>query len=147
MESFEVIQILAEPYTGELFPGYQNVNHSLGFLRAIVHRERQDWKAPLIAVKGVYLVFDTNTGKAYVGSAYGEAAIWSRLTSYVNTGHGWNDDLVATIARLGENYALNNFYFSVLEVFTYTTSDETILERESHWNNVLLPRKFGHNLI
>ena len=143
--NIKAIQILPEIFTGEVFPGYQNVNHTLSFLRSIVDRDRLDWKVPLQAVKGVYLVFNSDTGKAYVGSAYGDAAIWSRLSSYVHTGHGWNDDLVTTIQQVGLNYALTHFRFSVLEVFTHNTPDKTIQGREAHWKRVLHTREFGHN--
>lgn len=114
-------------------------------LKAIIQKEKQDWKASLTAVKGVYLIIDTHNGKSYIGSAYGDAGIWSRLCCYVNTGHGWNDELVKTITEKGIDYALANFKFSVLEVFSFNTSDDVILNREKHWKNVMLSRKFGYN--
>lgn len=145
IDAFEVLQLLPEPYDGERFCGYENINHSFSILRPILHREKQDWKASLMAVKGVYLILDTTNGKSYVGSAYGDAGIWSRLGCYVNTGHGWNDELVKTIADKGIEYALANFKFSVLEVFAFNTPDDVILARESHWKNVMLSRQFGYN--
>jgi len=145
LDSFEVLQVLPDRYEGEQFCGYENINHSFAVLRSIVRREKQDWKVSLAAVKGVYLIVDTNNGKTYVGSAYGEAGIWSRLHCYVDTGHGWNDELVKTIGEKGIDYALNNFKFSILEIFTFNTSDDVILNRESHWKNVMLSRQFGYN--
>lgn len=145
LDSFEVLQILPERYSGEAFCGYENINHYFSTLRSIIHREKQDWKASLTAVKGVYLIIDSKTGKTYVGSAYGDAGIWSRLQCYVNTGHGWNDELVKTIKAKGIDYALTNFKFSILEIFTFNTADEIILNRESHWKNVMLSRQFGYN--
>ena len=114
-------------------------------LRAIVSSEKPDWKASLMAVKGVYLIVDMKNGKTYVGSAYGDAGIWSRLSCYVYTGHGWNDELVKTIKEQGIDYALGNFKFSILEVCAFNTSDEMIIRRESHWKNVMLSRQFGYN--
>jgi hypothetical protein len=145
LESFEVLQILPEKYEGERFCGYENINHSFAVLRAIIHKEKQDWMASLTAVKGVYLIVDTENGKTYVGSAYGDAGIWSRLGCYVNTGHGWNDELVKTIKDKGIDYALAYFKFSGLEVFAFNTPDEVIITRETHWKNVMLSRKFGYN--
>jgi hypothetical protein len=148
IDSFEVLEILPTKYEGETFKKFEEVNHPLGFLRAIVHREKQDWKYPLSAVKGVYLIMDTSSGKYYVGSAYGDGGIWSRLTCYINTGHGWNEGLVDLInkkAAQGENdYATKNLKFSLLETFPFTTPDQIILNRETHWKNVLMSNKFGH---
>lgn len=145
IDSFEVLQVLPERYDGERFCGYESINHAFSVLRPILLSEKQDWKASLMAVKGVYLIMDTSNGKTYVGSAYGDAGIWSRLACYINTGHGWNDELVKTINEKGFDYALANFKFSILEVFAFNTPDDVILARESHWKNVMLSRQFGYN--
>lgn len=145
IDSFEVLNILPERYSGEVFCGYTNINHRFDTLKAIIDSQRPDWKASLAAVKGVYLIVDTRNGKKYVGSAYSNAGIWSRLGSYVNTGHGWNDDLVRFIRKKGLSYALRNFQFSILETFTFNTPDQTILDREAHWKRVILSREFGFN--
>ena len=50
-----------------------------------------------------------------------------------------------TIKLEGHDYALQNFKFSILEVFTSNTPDEVILNREAHWKNVMLSRQFGYN--
>ncbi len=145
IDSFEVLEVLPERYDGEKFCGYENINHQFSMLHPILQREKQDWKASLMAVKGVYLILDTSNGKSYVGSAYGDSGIWSRLACYINTGHGWNDELVSTINEKGLDYALANFKFSILEVFAFTTPDDIIFARESHWKNVMLSRQFGYN--
>lgn len=144
LDSFDVLQVLPEQYDGERFCGYERINHLFSTLRPILRREKQDWKASLAAVKGVYLIMDTSNGRSYVGSAYGDAGIWSRLACYVNTGHGTNDELVRLIGEKGISYALANFRFSILEVFAFNTPDDVILGRESHWKNVLLSRQFGN---
>ena len=145
LDQFTVHQLLPERYDGESFCGYEAINHRFSELQPLLHAEKADWKASLIAVKGVYLIIDCSNGKSYVGSAYGGHGIWSRLNCYINTGHGWNDDLVRTIKREGHDYALQNFKFSILEVFTTNTPDDVILNRESHWKNVMLSRQFGYN--
>lgn len=145
IEKFEVLQLLPERFDGEKFVGYKNLNHRFDLLRSYVLREKQDWKAALSVVKGVYLVMDEATGRPYVGAAYAGAGIWSRLATYVQTGHGWNDELVRTINEKGLDYALANFRFSILEVFTSNTPDDVILDRESHWKKVLLSREHGYN--
>lgn len=96
-------------------------------------------------MKGVYLICDKSNGKKYVGSAYGDAGIWSRWACYIGTGHGWNDELTKLVCEKGINYARNNFTFSLLEIMTMTTPDKSILDRESFWKNVLLTREHGYN--
>ncbi|MFA5689708.1 MAG: hypothetical protein WC959_11275 [Kiritimatiellales bacterium] len=91
IDSFDVLEVLPEQYTGEIFCGYTNVNHSFSVLQPIVQRERRDWQSALSVIKGVYLISDTTNGKVYVGSAYGDSGVWSRLQCYVGTGHGWHD--------------------------------------------------------
>lgn len=145
LDFFQVHELLPERYDGEKFCGYPAINHSFSSLQPILIREKSDWKAALLAVKGVYLIIDATNGRQYVGSAYGEAGIWSRLCSYIATGHGWNDELVRTIQEKGHDYAMKNFKFSLLEVFSFNTPDEVILAREGHWKNVLLSRQFGYN--
>lgn len=145
LDQFTVHQVLPHRYDGESFCGYENINHRFSELKPLLQAEKADWKASLKAVKGVYLIMDTATGKSYVGSAYGGHGIWSRLQCYIHTGHGWNDDLVRTIKEKGDDYAERNFKFSVLEIFTFNTADELILARESHWKRVMLSRQFGYN--
>ena len=110
-----------------------------------MRRERPDWKAALEKVKGIYLIVDKSNGKMYVGSAYGNAGIWSRLRCYVGTGHGWNDKLIKIIHSNGTDYARENFQFSVLELRSMRTDDRDILNRETYWKRVLQSRKFGYN--
>jgi hypothetical protein len=146
IDSFEVLQILPQRFDGEIFPGYEKINHSFSDLQPIIEREKQDWKTHLTAVKGIYLIIDQTNGKSYVGSAYGEdTGIWSRLSQYIGSGHGGNVDLKKTILDRGRDYALSNFKFSVLEVFSLNTHKDVIFNRECHWKDVLLSRQHGYN--
>ena len=145
LDQFEVAEILPQPYSGEAFPGCQNINHDFNVLEAIFANQRADWKATLSNTKGVYLVCDKSNGKKYVGSAYGEVGIWSRWGCYMGTGHGWNDELTKLVAEKGIAHARNNFRFSILEIMAMTTPDDTVIERECHWKNVLLTREHGYN--
>ena len=81
----------------------------------------------------------------YVGSAYGEAGIWSRWCCYIGTGHGWNDELTKLIKQFGIDYARENFQLSVLEHMPMRTDDSKIINREKHWKQVLRTREFGYN--
>lgn len=141
----QVSQIFEDAYSGEAFCGYENINHGFSQLEAIFKQNKQDWKAALQNVKGVYLIVDTKNGKMYVGSAYGESGIWSRWSSYIGTGHGWNDELTAVIRKNGIDYARNNFRFSILEYRSMKTDDDVLIKREKYWKKVLLSRHFGYN--
>jgi len=96
----------------------------------------------LSVTKGIYLISDTNTGKLYVGSAYGEDGIWGRWKSYVSTnGHG-NNKTLKELVENNPNYG-NNFQFSILIPQTIT-ADEAI-RKEPLFKNKLGARTFGLN--
>jgi hypothetical protein len=109
LDGFTVLEILPQVYSGESFPGYERINHDFGTLEAIFHAERADWKAALQNMKGIYVISAKSNGKHYVGSAYGDAGIWSRWASYIGTGHGGNDQLVKLFQAKGREYALEHF--------------------------------------
>ena len=141
-----VTEISSAPYSGEVFPGYEQINIGFPMLEAIYAIQRQDWRTALENIKGVYLITDSNNGKRYVGSAYGDTGIWSRWACYVETGHGYNDELTKLIAKSGIEHARKNFSFALLEHRAMKTDDKIILEREQYWKNILLTRGvYGYN--
>lgn len=141
-----VSELLKETYTGERFTGYEDVSCDFGMLKTVFRTSRADWKAALEHIKGVYLITDKSNGKKYVGSAYGEYGIWSRWACYMNTGHGWNDELTQLIDQAGIDYARNNFRISLLESRPMRTEDKFVIARETFWKEALLSRiPFGYN--
>lgn len=110
----------------------------------IVHRSEASWRSALSSVGGVYLIMDKKTGKAYVGSAYGEDGIWQRWCCYADTGHGWNAELIELLEAKGISYA-EHFQYAILEIADPLDSKEQVCEREDHWKDVLLSRNFGYN--
>jgi hypothetical protein len=140
-----VNQIFEYRYTGEVFPGYDNINHDFIVLEGIFKLNKSDWKTALENVKGVYLLTDKETGKSYVGSAYGDAGIWARWSNYINTFHGWNDQMVALVNKKGKKYIREFFKFSILEIHGMYTSDEQIIARENYWKEKLMTRVHGYN--
>lgn len=140
-----VSELLAEPYSGERFPGYESINHEFRALEVIFQMQRPDWKAALENVKGVYAIFDQSNGKKYVGSAYGEAGIWARWAAYIGTGHGWTDELTKLIKAKGIEYARENFKIVLLEYRPARTDDAVLIERENFWKEALLSRSHGYN--
>jgi hypothetical protein len=141
----KVAQLFEKPFEGEAFCGYENIEHSFSQLEAIFKQHKQDWKSALVNVKGVYLIVDKSNGKMYVGSAYGDAGIWSRWACYIDTGHGGNDDFTKIIKTNGIDYARENFQFSILEFRSMRTDDQTIMDREQYWKRVLQTNNFGYN--
>ncbi|WP_207956190.1 GIY-YIG nuclease family protein [Rubrobacter marinus] len=145
-ERMAVSELLREPYSGERFPGYENINHDFGLLETVFRSNRPDWKAALENVKGVYVIADKRNGRKYVGSAYGDFGIWARWGCYIGTGHGWNDELTKLIREEGIEYARKNFRLSLLEYRPTRTDDRVIIERENYWKEALLSRgPFGYN--
>ncbi len=144
-DHFKVSEILREPYSGRIFPGYENIDLPFTELATLVQNDRPDWKSALENVKGVYLITDTKTGKRYVGKASGGQGIWSRWGEYVNSGHGGNKKLQELVGDKLD-YAQKNFKFTLLEYHSAPTPDETIYNRESYWKEVLLTQgKYGLN--
>lgn len=126
------------------FVGFDKVNVDYKTLKYIVSDNISSWKAALSNVKGIYLIVDTLTGKQYVGSAYGDECIWQRWSNYAKTGHGGNAELKNLLVENGQEYAYN-FKYSILEVCNMNLGNEYIIDRETHWKEVLLTRKFGLN--
>ncbi|MEJ0060858.1 MAG: GIY-YIG nuclease family protein [Terricaulis sp.] len=137
---FEVIEILREAYSGRTFPGYEEIDLTFEELEALVRNERPDWKAALESIKGVYLITDIATGKRYVGSAYGDAGVWSRWNAYVASGHGGNAELRSLVTHPSLSYCRQNFRFALLEHRPRATPDDVILAREAHWKRILFTR-------
>ncbi len=126
------------------FPGFKAINLTKGQLELIVQRSPESWRTALSSVAGVYLISDTASGRFYVGSAYGEGGIWHRWSEYAINGHGGNVELKKLLADEGAKYA-ENFRYSILEISDLHDSQDNILQRESHWKDILMSRAYGLN--
>ena len=136
----EVVEILPVKCDVESFPGYDKVNVSWSQLSYLITTE--SWRTALGNQKGVYLLTDIETGKRYVGSAYGSDMLLGRWENYIDTCHGGNK----LLKKLGEKYIRENFRFSILETFNSNTPDNAIIDRENYWKVMLLTRgEFGYN--
>jgi hypothetical protein len=143
---FEVQEILREPYSGQSFSGFEDIDLSFEERETLVRNSRPDWQAALSSVKGVYLISDITTGKRYIGSAYGDQGIRSRWCAYVASGHGGNVELRALVNTPTLEYCRKSFRFALLEFRPAPTPDEVILAREAFRKRILLTRgDFGLN--
>ncbi|MEV7618912.1 GIY-YIG nuclease family protein [Microbacterium sp. NPDC089321] len=130
------------------FPGYQNVRLRHHELQRIIAGDEPSWKDALSSVKGVYVIADLSSGRLYVGSASGEAnGLWQRWSSYAHLKNhtGGNRELEQLRQDLGDGHIVENFQYSILEIFDPKTRADTILARESFWKNALDSRAHGMN--
>ncbi|MDO4220053.1 MAG: GIY-YIG nuclease family protein [Candidatus Saccharibacteria bacterium] len=155
IDQLEVIELWnPEKGLGEkAFPGYKNVTVGYKELKKKIELS-DEWRTALKSRKGVYLITDRQTGKQYVGSAYGADGILGRWTTYLTSGYDKNEvengqypniELQKLVREKGLSYIQENFQYSILETFTDDVSDEYIIARESYWKEALLSRQFGYN--
>ena len=129
------------------FPGYNNVLLTHKELQTITAMEATEWKIALSNVKGVYCITDKSTGKLYIGSASGDnEGIWQRWSAYadINNLTGGNKTF-EELKNSGADYIIDNFTYSILEIFDMRTKREDIIRREEYWKRVFQSVKFGMN--
>ena len=88
--------------------------------------------------------------KVYIGSAYNNnGCLLKRWEDYFENFHGSNVELEKLYKdkNKDENYFLDNFYYSILEVLPNTISNNYVQEREEHWMDVFNSHdpKSGYN--
>lgn len=146
MNELEVLEILNDKFTGNEFPGYENIRLTYPQLKTIIDRKLPGWISALQNQKAVYLITDTKTGKLYVGSATAQyGMLLQRWSDYISNGHGGNEGLKEVVSTYGFDYVKNNFQYSILENYNARMDDEYILKRETWWKNTLRSREFGLN--
>ena len=127
------------------FTDYYDILLSFSELQEIYENNYKDWKTVLSAIKGVYLINDTNSGKLYVGSAYGEDGIWGRWGDYVRTnGHGNNTSLKDLVDADCE-YAVKYFQFSILMLLPKSVTADEAIRKEQLFKRKLGTNAFGLN--
>ena len=129
------------------FPGYNNVLITHKDLQTIYNMEAPEWKSALSCVKGVYCITDTSNGQLYIGSASGDGeGIWQRWSSYADVSDltGGNKTF-EELKNTGAKYIIDNFSYTILEIFDMRTKREEIIHREEYWKRVFKTVKFGMN--
>ena len=146
MQELEVLEILNDKFTGDEFPGYENVRLTYSQLKVIIDRKTPGWISALENQKAVYLITDTKTGRLYVGSATAQQGmLLQRWSEYVSNGHGGNAGLKDIVEKHGFNYVKEYFQYSILENYNARMDDGYILKRETWWKDTLKSREFGLN--
>ncbi len=140
----EVIEILPVGYV-KSFPGYLDLIITFDELIKIINNRsaNKEWHQMLSAVAGIYLIVDKETGKQYVGSAYGKNGILGRWTTYAKTAHGGNAELKKLI-QSREGYG-RNFRFSILHTLPKTLTKNEVIAYEKLFKDKLGTRAFGLN--
>ena len=83
------------------------------------------WKSALSQWRGIYVIFDHDDGKSYVGSAYGKDNLLGRWLDYATVGHGGNKHLRKRNPR--------SFSFSILQRVSPDMEADEIIRLEATW--------------
>lgn len=152
---YENVQSQLDPQIYELmpftklrsFPGYGNVFLTHKELQMIYRLEEPEWMKALSYVKGVYCITDTLTGQLYIGSAYGDSmGIWQRWKNYADIDNlSGGNKTFEYMKKQGADRIIDNFTYSILEIFDMKTMDNIIINREEYWKKVLKTKEFGMN--
>lgn len=138
----EVVEILPKGYVRE-FPGYLSFTLRYDELRDIVGNPdaNREWHRALSHVAGIYLILDEETGKQYVGAAYGVGGVIGRWAQYARCADGGNRQLKLLLST-DKDYG-RHFKFSLLSILPKTTSKEEALALETQFKQKLGARAFG----
>ena len=141
-----VKEILPCLYSGRKFEGYDRVFLSYSELQGIfAGKIMPTYLEALKKVNGVYCLTDWNTGKLYIGSAYGEEGVAQRWKSYLDSKHGDNKKLIELYKREGDSYFEKHFTFTLIEYFGMSYDMQKIIDRENYWKECLDTRNHGYN--
>lgn len=126
------------------FSDYFDLILSYSELEEIITNQYNDWRTVLSSIKGIYLITDINTGKLYVGSAYGENGIWGRWSDYISTsGHG-NNKILRKLISNNNSYKFN-LQFSILMILPKTVTADEAISKEQLFKRKLGSNSFGLN--
>ena len=129
----------------KVFSGFENLILSYDELKEIIDNPTiyDAWHTALSSVNAVYLIVDKETGKQYVGSAYGQGGLLGRWSCYVHSLHGNNKMIKDLICAYPNRY--QHFQFSILQILPKTATDEEVIQAESLYKKKLLSKRFGLN--
>jgi len=145
LDNKPVLEILPPGRKLDPFDDYLEFSLTYAQLKDLYANEQahRDWRIPLGAVAGVYLILAQKLGEQYVGSAYGEDGIWGRWAKYANSGDGGNVRPRELLRRDSE-YP-EQFRFSVLQILPKTMTPNEVIKRETLYKRKLGSRATGLN--
>jgi len=127
------------------FPGFENLVLNFRELERVVIEPTRyaQWHAAMSSVSAVYLIVDAQTGKHYVGSAYGVGGLLGRWKEYVASYHGHNVNMVEGMRA--EPAMFERFQFSVLQILPKSSTADEVVAVETLYKRKLLSKEFGLN--
>lgn len=125
---FPVIAVLEDSMLDAAMPAWEELD--LGWEELAVLPSR--WRAALSQWRGIYYIFDTSDGKAYVGSAYGADNLLGRWRNYAASGHGGN--------RLLRQRDPGHFRFTILQRVSPDMDSADVIRLEATWKDRLHTR-------
>lgn len=139
-----IVELLPPNYVMD-FPGFYNFTLTHDQLSTMILNpdSNREWQRMLSAVSGIYVILDQQTGKQYIGSAYGTGGIWSRWSSYARSASGGNMLLRELLAA--EPEAFRRFQFSLLRVLESGATRDEVIAQEALVKRKLGSRAFGLN--
>ena len=140
----EVIEVLPRGYVKE-FPGFLDFILRFDELKIMIENPtaNREWHRMLGSVAGVYLILDTQSGRQYIGSAYGDGGIIARWSHYARTGHGGNAQLKTLLSE--RTNAQSDLQFSVLQTFSPSLTAREVIAYERLHKEKLGTRAHGLN--
>lgn len=142
----KIKEVLPNIFDGEEFCGYDSVYLPYRQLEDIFNNKiMHSYYLALQKITGVYCLTDTNTGKLYIGSAYGENGVSKRWGDYLNSQHGDNKKLINLYKQEGKEYFQKYFTFTLIEFFGMSYDKDKIILREQYWKKCFDTIKNGYN--
>lgn len=129
----------------KVFSGFENLILTYDELKEIISNPTiyEAWHIALSSVNAIYLIVDRETGKQYIGSAYGKDGLLGRWSCYVNSLHGHNKRMKELMCAYPERYRY--FQFSILQILPKTVTDDEVIQTETLYKKKLLTIPFGLN--
>lgn len=141
-----IIEMLKEQQRNiESFTSYENFILTYEKLNEIVLMPSlySDWVNALSLVNAIYVITDTENGKLYVGSSYGNDGLLGRWTEYAKTKHGGNKKLEELLKKYPQQY--KKFQYSILQLLPKNITSEMAVDAENKWKEKLCTREHGYN--
>ena len=117
-KELEVLEIRPDINSRQIEPfrNYEELILSFDQLVAVTENQDEyaDYYQALNSVNGIYLICDTETGKQYIGTTYGQEGIWGRWSGYAKTQHNGNTGIIYELDKRPDLY--KKFQYTILRV-------------------------------